>query len=515
MNLRQKLLVPLLALSLALGAYLHLLWIPHSLQLAERAHVQMVERHLDSVVESLLPLLLGNLLADIHGNLGPLQRKNPEWVGLRLVDHHGRQLYPLLDKAPLVLAGDGASRILLRRPIHYLGTEHGQLEVLVDLREFRAAALARHHELLMLQLGMLLAVTLALALILEFAVIRPARRLAVASAALARRHFHVALPAAGSGEIGSLVGSFAAMRRDLEAYHADLQHEIEVRKRAEASLRDQQEHLEELVAARTRELADAQGQLLQSEKMASIGQLAAGVAHEINNPVGFVTSNLGTLKEYVGTLLELAEACRAGQADEAAFRRLEFDYIRDDVVALLRESQEGLDRVKKIVANLKSFSHVGESEWLEADLNAGVESALSVAWHELKYKTEVVREYGTLPPVPCIAAQINQVVLNLLVNAAQAIETQGRITVRTGCDDAWAWIEVADTGRGMPPDVQKRIFDPFFTTKPVGQGTGLGLSISYDIVRKHGGRIDVHSVPGEGSTFRIWLPLAGQPPATA
>jgi len=249
--------------------------------------------------------------------------------------------------------------------------------------------------------------------------------------------------------------------------------------------------------------------------MASIGQLAAGVAHEINNPVGFVTSNLGTLKEYVGTLLELAEACRAGQADEAAFRRLEFDYIRDDVVALLRESQEGLDRVKKIVANLKSFSHVGESEWLEADLNAGVESALSVAWHELKYKTEVVREYGTLPPVPCIAAQINQVVLNLLVNAAQAIETQGRITVRTGCDDAWAWIEVADTGRGMPPDVQKRIFDPFFTTKPVGQGTGLGLSISYDIVRKHGGRIDVHSVPGEGSTFRIWLPLAGQPPATA
>ena len=399
MNLRQKLLVPLLALSLALGAYLHLVWIPHSLQLAERAHVQMVERHLDSVVESLLPLLLGNLLADIHGNLGPLQRKNPEWVGLRLVDHHGRQLYPLLDKAPLVLAGDGASRILLRRPIHYLGTEHGQLEV--------------------------------------------------------------------------------------------------------------------LVAARTRELADAQGQLLQSEKMASIGQLAAGVAHEINNPVGFVTSNLGTLKEYVGTLLELAEACRAGQADEAAFRRLEFDYIRDDVVALLRESQEGLDRVKKIVANLKSFSHVGESEWLEADLNAGVESALSVAWHELKYKTEVVREYGTLPPVPCIAAQINQVVLNLLVNAAQAIETQGRITVRTGCDDAWAWIEVADTGRGMPPDVQKRIFDPFFTTKPVGQGTGLGLSISYDIVRKHGGRIDVHSVPGEGSTFRIWLPLAGQPPATA
>ncbi len=264
------------------------------------------------------------------------------------------------------------------------------------------------------------------------------------------------------------------------------------------------------LASKVHELQETQSQLLQSEKMAAIGQLAAGVAHEINNPIGFVNSNLGTLKNYTGQLVDLAERSRKGEASEADFVAADFDYLKTDIDDLLRESRDGLERVKKIVADLKDFSHVDESEWQEADLNAGIESTLNVVWNELKYKAEVVREFGDLPKVPCVAAQINQVVMNLLVNAAHAIEQRGTITVRTGCDTTQAWIEVSDTGRGIAPAAMQRIFEPFYTTKPVGKGTGLGLSLSYDIVKKHGGRIDVSSEVGVGTTFRVSLPLHGR-----
>ena len=263
------------------------------------------------------------------------------------------------------------------------------------------------------------------------------------------------------------------------------------------------------LAGKIGELEEAHGQLLQSEKMASIGVLAAGIAHEINNPVGFVNSNLGALKGYNETMVGLLEACRAGTATEADFIAADFDYIKADSVDLVRESRDGLDRVRKIVADLKDFSRLDSAEWQEADLNAGIESTLNVVWNELKYKAEVVREFGDLPKVPCVAAQINQVVMNLLVNAAHAIEQRGTITVRTGCDATQAWIEVSDTGRGIAPAAMQRIFEPFYTTKPVGKGTGLGLSLSYDIVKKHGGRIDFSSEVGVGTTFRVSLPLHG------
>jgi len=269
------------------------------------------------------------------------------------------------------------------------------------------------------------------------------------------------------------------------------------------------------LAGKIQELEDTQGQLLQSEKLASIGQLAAGVAHEINNPVGFVNSNLGTLGKYSGQLIELLEACRTGKADDASFAAADFDYLKTDIADLLKESQEGLGRVRKIVADLKDFSRVDQAEWQDADLNAGIESTLNVVWNEIKYKAEVVRDYGELPPVPCLPAQINQVVMNLLVNAAQSIESKGRICVRTGHDAQWAWIEIEDNGKGMTPEVMQRIFEPFYTTKPVGKGTGLGLSLAYDIVRKHGGRLEVSSEPGQGSLFRVSLPLQGIPGESA
>jgi signal transduction histidine kinase len=307
------------------------------------------------------------------------------------------------------------------------------------------------------------------------------------------------------------------------------------RKRAEEDLRHYQNQLEELVTKRTSQLADAnvallaerreleqllskveeaQQQLLQSEKMAAIGQLAAGVAHEINNPVGFVNSNLGSLKTYVGHLLNVIAAYEKGEPAQIAQARqsADLEFLREDLPSLISESQDGLSRVTKIVQDLKDFSHVDQTGHQQANLNAAMESTLNVVWNEIKYKAEVVREVGDIPLVDCVPAQINQVFMNLLVNAAQAITTQGKIFIRSGFENEHVWFEIEDTGHGMSDEVRQRIFEPFYTTKPVGKGTGLGLSISYDIiVKKHRGRMDVSSKMGIGTRFRLWLPLTFSP----
>ncbi|MFC5300842.1 ATP-binding protein [Azospira restricta] len=297
-------------------------------------------------------------------------------------------------------------------------------------------------------------------------------------------------------------------------------------RRTTQELQEYRDRLEELVEARTaqlsrtnaelresnRRLGETQGMLLQSEKMASLGQLAAGVAHEINNPVGFVNSNLDSMHAYFTDLARLLDAYAAGEARDdgpriaAIKREIDYDFIRADLTQVIAESKEGMERVKKIVRDLKQFSHVGSTEWQLADLHAGLDSTLNIVSHELKYKAEVTREYGALPAVECLPGEINQVFMNLLVNAGQAIEKRGEIRIRTGSDGDTVWVEVADTGCGIPPENLSRIFDPFFTTKPVGQGTGLGLSLSYATIRKHRGRLDVDSAVGRGTTFRITLP---------
>lgn len=259
-----------------------------------------------------------------------------------------------------------------------------------------------------------------------------------------------------------------------------------------------------------RKLETANSQLLQSEKLAAIGQLAAGVAHEINNPIGFVFSNLKTLSVYVRDLLKMIDAVEdAADLNELRQlkRELDYDYIRGDVEALIHESEDGIDRVKRIISALKDFSHIEEEEFRPADLHRGLDTTLNVVNNELKYKAEVVKEYGALPQVECIPSQINQVVMNLLVNAAHAIEGFGRISLRTGCEQSEVWVEVEDSGKGIEPKLINRIFEPFFTTKPVGKGTGLGLALSYNIVQKHNGRIDVRSEVGVGTCFRVFLPI--------
>lgn len=266
------------------------------------------------------------------------------------------------------------------------------------------------------------------------------------------------------------------------------------------------------------QLAATHNQLVQQEKMASIGQLAAGVAHEINNPIGFVNSNLGTLAKYVTRLSEfivfqehvVAECPAAGERVSAKRSELKIDRILADTDELIRESLEGTDRVRRIVQDLKSFSHAEEEESKPADINDCLESTVNIVWNELKYKVTLVKEYGELPLVTCWPQQLKQVFMNLLMNAAQSIEKQGEIRLRTWHESDIIFVLVSDTGCGMPAEQLERIFEPFFTTKEIGKGTGLGLSISYDIVKKHGGDIFVTSEVGKGTTFTIRLPMAGQ-----
>jgi two-component system, NtrC family, sensor kinase len=264
-------------------------------------------------------------------------------------------------------------------------------------------------------------------------------------------------------------------------------------------------------------LEDAQNQLLQSEKMASIGHLAAGVAHEINNPIGFVYSNLGSLDTYLRDIFALVEAYEVLERgprpeDVAAVHRLkeriDLAFLRKDIIELMTESRDGITRVKKIVQDLKDFSHQGgDEEWTWALLHEGLDSTLNIVNNEIKYKAKVVKEYGDIPEIQCLPSQINQVLMNILVNAAHAIEQAGTITLRTHHDAEEVCVEISDTGCGIAPDHLTRIFDPFFTTKPVGKGTGLGLSLSYSIVQKHHGRIEVQSDLGKGTTFRVYLPV--------
>ncbi|MGE5470865.1 MAG: cache domain-containing protein [Bacteroidota bacterium] len=300
---------------------------------------------------------------------------------------------------------------------------------------------------------------------------------------------------------------------ELSHYVAILE-DISERKRHEKELQQNFEHVQAL----NQRLESAQNQLLQSEKMASIGQLAAGVAHEINNPIGFVNSNLGTLKLYVDELLGIiqaygkADALLVGQPEitqaiETLKERADLGFLNEDIQVLLRESREGIGRVSKIVQDLKDFSRIDSMDWAAADLEQGLDSTLNIVCNEIKYKADIVKEYAGIPRAECLGSQMNQVFMNLLVNAAQAIETRGTITLRTGCRDDHVWVEIADTGKGMPPEIRKRIFEPFFTTKPVGKGTGLGLSLAYSIVQKHHGKLEVESELGRGSTFRIEIPL--------
>jgi len=305
----------------------------------------------------------------------------------------------------------------------------------------------------------------------------------------------------------------SASRQQLVIANADLQSALQERMTAQNALQQRNAELTEL----NRKLEEAHGQMLQSEKMASVGQLAAGVAHEINNPVAFVASNLSTLRGYLRDIFRLLESY---EKLEAAFARheevakintlkqiIQLPFLREDIFSLLAESSDGIERVTAIVKGLKDFSTVDKAGWQLVNVHDNIESALAVAKHELERKAEVVRHFAELPPIECLPFQLNQVFLNLLINACQAIAVHGTVTIRTERDGERVRIQISDDGAGISPQDMPRVFEPFFTTKPIGTGPGLGLSVVYNIIKTHGGAIEASSAPGQGTTFSVTLPL--------
>jgi len=298
-------------------------------------------------------------------------------------------------------------------------------------------------------------------------------------------------------------------------------------------LGEQAEILAQQVRLRTEELEtviaefkSTQQQMVQQEKMAMVGQLTAGIAHEINNPIGFISSNIFSLGKYCERLLMLIEAQQEAllsvkpdshQTEQLKTVRhnLKIERVIRDIPEMIRETMEGVDRIKCIVNALKNFSRMDDSEMQLTDINQCLESTLNIANSEMTHKTMIKREYGELPQILCYPQQLNQVFMHLLVNAAHAIDTEGEITVRSWHAQERIFISFSDTGCGIPEHQLLRIFEPFFTTREAGRGTGLGLSINNEIVRNHGGEIRVDSKVGKGSTFTVSIPLErGYTPST-
>jgi two-component system NtrC family sensor kinase len=305
---------------------------------------------------------------------------------------------------------------------------------------------------------------------------------------------------------------FMASEMHLEVVTADyeeLQRRHIALAESEARYKALSAHLEERVKEQVNTIESARRQLYQTEKLASVGQLAAGVAHEINNPIGFIRSNLSTAQSYVQKFQLLAEQIKSSSdlALLGAWKNADLDFVLEDFPSLLQESVSGADRVARIVSDLKSFSSVDQAEEEIVDLNDNIRSACNVAASQINSRAELKLSLGELPRLRCKAGHLSQVFLNLLLNAAHAMKQRGEIHIQSGVENGQIVIRFIDTGCGIPPEILARIFDPFFTTNDVGAGTGLGLTVSRDIIVAHGGSIDVSSEPDQGSTFTIHLPI--------
>jgi signal transduction histidine kinase len=304
---------------------------------------------------------------------------------------------------------------------------------------------------------------------------------------------------------------------DLDVLAMTVEHALERRAllRAARQYRADIERSNEELRRSKQELEHLQAQIIQSEKMASLGQLAAGVAHELNNPAGFIYGNMEILDECIRGLTRLLtfyESVPLAPDVAARARRIkdevDYEHALADLRTITTDCREGAERIRDVVQNLRTFSRLDEAEFKKVDIHEGLESTLRLlSRHYGADRVRLVRDYGELPAVDCFAGRLNQVWLNLLVNAAQATREGGEVSIRTRREGPMAVVQIKDNGHGIAPENLKRIFDPFFTTKPVGEGTGLGLSVTYSIVERHGGTITVESTQGHGTTFNVSIPI--------
>ena len=355
---------------------------------------------------------------------------------------------------------------------------------------------------------------------------RQLKVLQVTAKKISQGDYSTRIPVTGHDEVADVSSAFNRMSTALQETQTS-------RDEYEEQLIELNQTLEEKVERRTAQInrqvaelqaandkiADTQAKLIQSEKLASVGQLAAGVAHEINNPIGFVRSNLTTLTEYVETyqtllktyqsLTSLSEDERSGHITE--IRKIEdredIEFINEDITELLKDSVDGTARVRDIVQGLRDFSHTGGQSRTRCDLNRCIESTLKIVKNGLQNKCIIETSLQPVPEVMANTGEINQILMNLMVNAGQAVGDNGLITVKTAMHKNTVQIDIQDNGSGIDPSHLDKLFDPFFTTKPVGEGTGLGLAISYGIIQDHDGEIEVNSELGVGTTFTIRLPV--------
>jgi len=363
---------------------------------------------------------------------------------------------------------------------------------------------------------LMLFITITVMIFLGRILLAPLKDLMEATRKIASGDLNFRLTVKTRDEIEDLAKSFNQMIQDLDKTTTSVDNmnkEIIERNKAQEELKRTYD-----------DLTAMQSQLIQSEKMASIGQLAAGVAHEINNPLGFISNNMEILQQYVDHYLkiirlmeDLQKSINEQNIEKARSTITEFErfsqeinlpYVVNDVGNLLRHTQRGLERVRKIVLDLRAFAREGSERMEETKIEEIIDSILGIVQSELKYKAELRKNYGDTPMIKCSPQRLGQVFINFLVNSAQAIEEKGVIEIKTYSQNGYVYVDVSDTGKGISPENIKKVFDPFFTTKPVGQGTGLGLSVSYEIIMKHKGEIKVQSELGRGSTFTVMLPMA-------
>ena len=367
-----------------------------------------------------------------------------------------------------------------------------------------------------LQLALfVLVVAVIVARLLVNTISRPIEKLAAGTHRIARGELSREVQIAFPREIGELAQSFNQMMHDLRSSRKELERwtgtlEKRVQERT-WEIEQKNQRLTELID----KMKKIQEQLVHSEKMASLGQLVAGIAHEINNPVNFISSNVRPLKGYISDMKSLImeyeqQVDVASEAFEHIKRlksEIEFDFLVDDLDDLIEDVENGAIRIKRIVQDLRNFSRLDEAELKTIDIHESLDTTLNLLGHIYGNRIVVHKEYGSIPPVECYAGQLNQVFMNLLANAGQAIPRTGNVWITTSCDETTLCICIRDDGKGIPEEALPKIFDPFFTTKDVGEGTGLGLSISYGIIEKHQGEITVESEPGHGTQFRITIPL--------
>ena len=329
-----------------------------------------------------------------------------------------------------------------------------------------------------------------------------------------------------NAEIRTSLNISEALRMDLEKQKQKVEETQEELSKANKDLLSNEQALKNMLSDMKKthkELEKAQAQLVQSEKLSSLGQLSAGIAHEINNPLGFVSNNISVLEEYIESYSEILRAMdvlKKTIADKDLDKaisvveqinnleeKVNLSFITSDIDKLIRQSKSGTERIKKIVQDLRIFARKDEGQMELNNIEEILEGVINIVWNEIKYRAELKKEYDGIPLVKCNSQKLGQVFINLLVNAAQAIKAKGEITISTYLKDKYACIEVSDTGSGIKKEDVDKIFDPFFTTKEVGEGTGLGLSIGYDIVKQHKGEMEVESEINRGTKFTVKLPM--------